>query len=127
VMGKITLACDGRSVLDRLRSSKTIDPFAAHADLLCACRHITHQLTCRIQYLHVKGHQDSGQTTVLSWEAWLNIEADKAAKASLQGEFLGNSTLRLPFEPCCLFIHRKKIVKHHRREIRLAFNGPTAH
>jgi len=92
-MGKIMLACNGRSVLDRLWSSKPINPFAAHADLLHACRHITQQLTCRIQYLHVKGHQDSGQTTVLSWEAWLNIEADKAAKASLQGEFSGDSTL----------------------------------
>jgi len=35
--GTITLACDGRSVLDQLQSTKSIDPFAAHADLLHTC------------------------------------------------------------------------------------------
>ena len=125
--GTITLACDGHSVLDCLRSHKSINPFAAHADLLRACRHITRQLKCHIRYAHVKGHQDSGLTTVLSREAWLNIEADIAAKATIQSEQSGDTALPLPFEPCSLFITNKKIVKQHRREIRLALNGPTAH
>jgi len=46
--GTITLACDGCSVLDWLQSTKSIDPFAAHTDLLCACRHITSRLKCHI-------------------------------------------------------------------------------
>jgi len=98
--GTITLACDGCSVLDRLWSTKSIDPFADHADLLCACQHITSCLKCHIQYSHIKGHQDSGQTTVLSREAWLNIEADKVAKASIQSKYSGDPTLPLPFKPC---------------------------
>jgi len=69
VTGTITLACDGQSVLDRLQSTKTIDPFAAHVDLLRACRSIMRQLTFQVHYSHVKGHQDSGQTTVLSCKA----------------------------------------------------------
>ncbi len=115
--GTITLACDGHSVLDCLRSHKSINPFAAHADLLRACRHITRQLKCHIRYAHVKGHQDSGLTTVLSREAWLNIEADIAAKATIQSEHSGDTALPVPFEPCSLFITNKKIVKQHRREI----------
>jgi len=42
--GTITIACDGRSVLDRLNSKKTIDPFAAHSDLLRASESIHAQL-----------------------------------------------------------------------------------
>jgi len=42
--GSITVACDGQSVLDRLPSSKTIDPFVAHYDLLWACKNILKQL-----------------------------------------------------------------------------------
>jgi len=125
--GTITLACDGRSVLDRLRSHKSIDPFAAHADLLRASQHIMKHLRCHIRYAHVKGHQDSGLTTVLSREAWLNIEADIAAKAAIQSEISGDTAVPLPFEPCSLLITNQKIVKQHRRAIRLALNGPTAH
>jgi len=78
--GLILVASDGQSVLDRLRSKKSINPFAAHADLLRACHNIVTQLQCRVQFIHVKGHQDNGLPMVLSREAWLNIEADLAAK-----------------------------------------------
>jgi len=127
VTGQLTLACDGRSVLDRLRSKKSIDPFAAHADLLRASKSITSRLQCHINYYHVKGHQDNGQPTVLSREAWLNIDADKAAKTAIQQTSPGDPTVSLPFEPWTLIIKRRKIVKHHRRELRQAMNGPEAH
>jgi len=42
--GQITLACDGHSILDQLRSHKSIDPFAAHTDLLWACKNIQNRL-----------------------------------------------------------------------------------
>jgi len=127
VTGVLTLACDGRSVLDRLRSSRSIDPFAAHSDLLRACRSIQGCLKCSIHYTHVKGHQDLGYTTVLARDAWLNIEADQAAKATIRHEYAGDTTLGLPFEPCCLTINQKKIVKQQQHAIRLAINGPPAH
>ncbi len=63
---------------------------------------------------------------VLSRKAWLNIEADKAAKASIQSDCPEDPTLPLPFKPWRLFINQKKIVKHHRQELRLAMNGPKA-
>jgi len=75
------------------------------------------RLKCHIKYYHVKGHQDTGQPTVLSREAWLNIEANKVAKASIQSECPEDPTVPLPFEPWQLFINQKKIIKHHRQEI----------
>jgi len=113
VTGQLTLACDGRSVLDRLRSKKSIDPFAAHADLLRACQSITSRLQCLIKYYHVKGHQDTGQPTVLSREAWLNIDADKAAKSAIQQVCPADSTVPLPFKLWLVLINLKIFVKHH--------------
>jgi len=124
--GTITLACDGRSVLDRLRSTKTIDPFAAHSDLLRACKNIQSQLTCTIKFIHVKGHQDNGLPTVLSREAWLNIEADLMAKSRIDCTILLPEFHPLPFEPWSLLINNQKVVKHHRRAIRMTMNGPAA-
>jgi len=80
MMGIIMVACDSQSVLDRLHSHKKINTFAAHADLLRACKNIQEQILCKIKFLHVKGHQDNGHPMVLSQEAWLNIEADLATK-----------------------------------------------
>jgi len=43
--GMLTVACDDWLVLDRLQSKKSIDPFAAHTDLLQACKNIQEQMT----------------------------------------------------------------------------------
>ncbi len=56
-------------VLDWLQSKISINPFAAHADLLSACHNIVTQLQCWVQIIHVKGHQDNGLPMVLSREA----------------------------------------------------------
>jgi len=93
------VACDGKSVLDRLRSKKTIDPFAAHVDLLRACKHIIAQLPCLVKFQHIKGHQDKGQPTVLQCDAWLNIEADLWAKASIEMDQMEKETKPFSFEP----------------------------
>jgi len=111
--GQITLACNGQSVLDRLRSHKSIDPFAAHVDLLRACKNIQSWLPCQIKYNHVKGHQDNGYPTVLSQEAWLNIKTDLAAKGSINYVQQEDPQNPLPFEPWQLLINQEKIVKHH--------------
>jgi len=53
--GMLTVACDDWLVLDRLQSKKSIDPFAAHTDLLQACKNIQEQMTYKIKFLHIKG------------------------------------------------------------------------
>jgi len=104
IQGSLTMACDGKSVLDRLQSRKTIDPFAAHADLLWACKHILTQIQCQVEFQHVKGHQDKGQPTVLQRNMWLNIEVDLRAKASIKMEHMVKVTKILPMEPLVLII-----------------------
>jgi len=123
--GIVTVACNGRSVLDHLQSKKSIDPFAAHADLLQACKNIQKERAFNIQFVHVKGHQDNSNPTVLSHEAWLNIETDLLAKSQIleNSETIGQE---LPFEPWRLVIDNKKIVKLHKRAIQTAMNGPAA-
>jgi len=78
--GGIAVACNGRLVLDWLRSTMSIDPLTAHVNLLSTCHNIVTQLPCRVMFIHVKGHQDNRLPMVLSREVWLNIEADIAAK-----------------------------------------------
>jgi len=124
--GTITIACDGRSVLDRLNSKKTIDPFAAHSDLLRACKSIQAQMPCTTKLIHVKGHQDNGSPTVLSREAWLNIEADLMAKSRIASGNPSHPNSLLPFEPWRLLINNTKVVKQHHRAIRSTMNGPAA-
>jgi len=70
------LACDGLLVVSRLQSDKPIEPMEPHMDLLgVACMLLT---TCgyQVQLVFVCGHQDQGYPTVLTWDAWLNVEVD---------------------------------------------------
>jgi len=102
--GSLTVTCDGKLVLDRVQSQKTIDPFAAHSDLLRACKNILAQIQCKVELQHVKGHQDNDHPTALQRDAWLNIEADSRAKASIATEPKGKATTILPMEPLGLTI-----------------------
>jgi len=126
IQGSLTVAYDGKLVLDRLQSRKTIDLFAAHADLLQACKHILKQIQCQVEFQHVKGHQDKGQPTVLQRNMWLNIEVDLRAKASIETEYMAKVTKMLPMEPLVLTISNQQIVKNHKREIQWALNKPPA-
>jgi len=80
-MGSIKITCDRKSVLERIKSKKQLDPFITHVDLLGACRRLANELPWAIKFQHIKGHQDKGHPMVLSRKAWLNIEADLLAKA----------------------------------------------
>jgi len=96
---------------------KTIDLFATHANLLRACKNIQQHILCQIQFLHVKGYQDNGHLTVLSQEAWLNIETDLIAKSCISDNIPKHLNLLLPLEPWQLIINKDKIIKHHQRAI----------
>jgi len=50
-IGEIEIACNGCSVLERLWSRKTIDLFAAHVDLLKACKNMEHIIPCTVKYI----------------------------------------------------------------------------
>jgi len=78
--GSFTIACNWNSVIQWLNSKQPIDPSVAHADILIASQNITQSLTFNIQFTHIKSHQDTKHTMVLTREAWLNVEADRLAK-----------------------------------------------
>jgi len=104
------VACNGRSVLDQLKSKKSI---GAHADLLRACKNIQLQMSCTIKLVHVKGHQDKGYPTVLLREAWLKIEADLMAKSCIDSRPPKHPNHPLPFKPWRLLINNEKAAKQH--------------
>jgi len=54
----LRIACDGKSVLQRLMKNHITDPAEAHADLLSATRHLVHNSNLSVILQHVKGHQD---------------------------------------------------------------------
>jgi len=126
IMGNIEIACDGKSVLERIKSKKQLDPFVAHADLLGACRRLANKLPWKINFQHIKGHQDKGHPTVLSRKAWLNIEADLLAKACITPIYHGQIRYQLPYKPWHLEIAGKRPTKHPKQALRKAMNRPPA-
>jgi len=74
------IACDGKSVLDRITSGHLVLLTEPHTDLLQAVKSKVRQLGFRFHWCHVKGHQDGNMPTALSRDAWLNIKADLLAK-----------------------------------------------
>ncbi len=120
------VACNGRLVLDCLKSKRFIDPFAAHSDLLCASKNIQLQMSCTIKLVHVKGYQDRGYPTVLLREAWLNIKAGLMAKHHINSGTPKHPNCPLPFKPWRLLISNEKVAKQQHWAIRLAMNGPAA-
>jgi len=54
----ITVACDGKSAVDRLNSMKPIKPIKAHYNLLAAIQALWNQIPITSRSQHVKEHQD---------------------------------------------------------------------
>jgi len=109
-------------VLDWLQSHKVIDPFEVHSDLLQACQHVIAASLVKSTYNMSRGYQNDGTPTVLSHEAWLNIEVDLLAKNKTTLTHKTTTSYCLLFEPWSLHVRSKKFVKHHKQELRLAYN-----
>jgi len=65
------IACNGKSILDCITSAHPVLPTEPHTNLLQAVKSKASQLGIRINWCHVKGHQDGQMPTVLSRNAWL--------------------------------------------------------
>jgi len=92
------IACDGKLALDHVQSTHPILPTEPHADILQAIRAKASSTGFDFQWHHVKGHQDGHTPMVLSRDAWLNIEADILAKATVNPEYQGPEYYHLPGE-----------------------------
>jgi len=124
--GSLEIACNGKLVLEQLKTKKQLDPFVAHVDLLGTCCNLAQQLQGEIQYTHIKGHQDRGHPTALSCTAWLNIEADLIAKNHIDWTHQTKPDYRLPYEPWHLEISGTRTAKNPKQALCKAL-GHSAH
>jgi len=117
------LACDGLSVITWLVSDKPIEPTEPHADLLQAAR--TLLLTCgyKIDLIFVQGHQDNGQPTVLSRDAWLNVEADGLVKDKVAKAWVAPTYFKLLGNSWGCYMGTLRIVKQFDTTLQMWING----
>jgi len=115
--GRLKVACNGKLVLNQLHLHKTIDPFAAHSNLLQASHTLMTRLPCGVTLQHVRGHQDNSSPTVLLREAWLNIKVDSMAKSKINPAHIPGNHAFIPFKPWHLLIGMHKIVKNHKKAL----------
>jgi len=73
-----------------VQSQTIMDPNEVHYELSLQYGALRQWLLLQVSFKDIKGHQDTGQTTLLSQEAWMNIEMDKHAKqkVSLDGPYV---------------------------------------
>ena len=106
--GKCRIFCDGISALHMVEESKvrTISPKLKSCDLLSACAKLKESIPIDLEFIHVKGHQDTtNKLHELSTPAQLNVLMDTLAKNLLQtttpahAESLGyhELSMKLPF------------------------------
>jgi len=117
------LACDGLSVVNCLQNPRPIDPTEPHADLLIAAKTLLHNSLYRINLVFVRGHQDTGHPTVLTHNAWLNIEADLIAKEIANIPFVSLPFYKLPGNPWGCYMEKRRIVKQLDLELWWYING----
>ena len=119
------LACDGLSVVTRLAKPHPIEPTEPHFDLLAAARTLMLTSAYDVQLVFVRGHQDVQYPTVLSRDAWLNVEADTLAKSKTTIPHVGPKAYKIPGYPWgCYFDHRQA-VKQLGPSLRNWVNGQT--
>jgi len=109
--GHIWIACDGLSALKQAQSRQPINPDTPHYDLIGAIRNIRQATPIWFSFEHVRGHQDSGITMVLTCTVWMNIKMDTLAKATIS-QNTGPLQYYLEGEPWTCYIEGHCLVKH---------------
>jgi len=90
-------------------------------DLLSAIWKVKNGLQCQLSFIHVHGHQDAGQPTVLEWDATLNVEMDTQAKRKIKDTPEAVS-YEIPFEGWSCYIGTRKIIKQWQLTLREHLN-----
>jgi len=72
---KYQVACNGKFALIQIQASQPVDAKEQHADLILACQEWIQWCPCKLEWHHVKEHQDGMSPMVLARDALLNIEA----------------------------------------------------
>jgi len=107
----VWLACDGLSVVTCLAKPNPIDPTEPHFDLLAAACNLMRDSEYEVQLIFMHGHQDTKYPTVLSQDAWLNVEADALAKSKMALPHIVPSMYKLPDYPWSCYQDNHRVVK----------------
>jgi len=117
------IACDGKSVLQRLQKTNITDPNKPHADLLSSTRQLLKTSNLTVLLHHVKGHQDSRHFGPHTRDATLNIEADRLAKEKLEDYKPGPKNFHIPWSQGVCYTGQHRTVKDFATTIRDHING----
>jgi len=117
------LACNGLLVVKCLTNQKPIEPTELQVDILTAAWKLISESTYNITLMFVKGHQDTSYPTVLTRDAWLNVEADLLAKNKLVKPYAGPVRYRLPGNPWSCYMGQTRVVKQLTAMLRHHING----
>jgi hypothetical protein len=115
--------CDNEALIKMMRIDlPTKFHYSADADLLREIIDIIKSLGIDNDYLtihHVKGHQDRG-TTVLNYDAYLNVTADSLAITALNSNNFMEEKV-LPKSIATLYINNRKVTSNHTKHMREAY------
>jgi len=109
----LVISCDGKLTLMQAKSMDPLLPSKPHYDLILAIRKLTLLLPFSLQWRHIHGHQDGKTITALPWEAWLNIMADTAEKATLDisSQASNPTQYEIPFSSWVCYVGTNRVVK----------------
>jgi len=82
------------------------------------------EIPLKLKFWHVKGHQDSGQITALSREAWMNIAMDEDTKKKVSTDKIPDQQYSLLHEGWICYLEGVRIVKNLTTALRNQLNGP---
>jgi len=121
--GHVRIMCDGLLALQKVQAQHLTKPNEAHYDLISAIQTLRDQLPLCLSFSHIKGHQDSGQITVLPCKVWMNIKMDEQAKAKVNVNGPKFQAHGIPSKGWVCAIEGKCIVKHLMATLKKYLNG----
>ncbi len=102
---------------------RPINPTKPHVDLLVAAKTLICASPYQITLAFVRGHQDTGNPTVLTHDTWLNVEVDLIAKETVNKPFVSPQFHKLPGNPWGCYMEKRCIIKQLDSELRRFING----
>jgi len=88
-----------QAALWQVQSNQQADLAALHYNLIGAIWYLRKTIPLRLTFKHVKGHQDLGITMILPRPAWMNIEMDLLAKATIDCDAISPQKYQIEGKP----------------------------
>jgi len=100
-----------------------INPTEPHVALLTATKTLICNSLYKVTLAFICGHQDTGNPTVLTQDAWLSVEVDLIAKEKMNTPFVSPQFYKLPGNPWGCYMEKRCIIKQLDSELRRFLNG----